>query len=77
MHPAVEAAVDEEAARRPIPWERLLAAVRWARSESELAGELSVTDRMLRARVAELRADELLEIARAAHRILPDLEEHP
>lgn len=78
--PAVEAAVDEEAARRLIPWERLLAAVRWARSESELADELWVTDRILHARVAELRADELLEIARAAHdahHILPSLEEHP
>ncbi|MGN7213312.1 ImmA/IrrE family metallo-endopeptidase [Brachybacterium paraconglomeratum] len=35
--PATEAAVDEEAARRLIPWGQLLAAVRWARSEEELA----------------------------------------
>lgn len=76
--PVVEATVDEEAARRLIPWERLLAAVRWARSEEELADELWVTVHVLRARVAVLRADELLEIARAAHdahHILPDLEE--
>lgn len=65
--PGHEAGVDREAARRLIPWERLLAAVRWARSESELADELWVTVHVLRARVAELRADELLEIARAAH----------
>ena len=78
--PGHEAEVDREAARRLIPWRQLLTAVRWARSESELADELWVTDRILRARVAELRADELLEIARAAHdahHTLPDLEEHP
>lgn len=65
--PGHEASVDREAARRLIPWDRLLAAVRWARSEEELADELWVTVHVLRARVAELRADELLEIARAAH----------
>lgn len=78
--PAVEAAVDVEAARRLIPWDRLLAAVRWARSDSELADELWVTVHVLRSRVAALHADELLEIARAAHdahHILPDIEEHP
>ena len=77
--PAVEAAVDEEAAQRLIPWERLLAAVRWARSDEELADELWVTVHVLRARVAALHADELLEIARAAHdahHILPSIEEH-
>lgn len=78
--PATEAAVDEEAARRLIPWGQLLAAVRWARSEEELADELWVTPRILHARVSVLRADELCEIARAAHdahHILPSLEEHP
>jgi hypothetical protein len=41
--------------------------VRWARSEEELADELWVTVRVLRARVAALHADELMQIARAAH----------
>lgn len=65
--PGHEAEVDREAARRLIPWERLLAAVRWARSESELADELWVTIPILRARTAALHADELLELARIFH----------
>jgi hypothetical protein len=77
--PAHEAEVDREAARRLIPWPRLLAAVRWARSEEELADELWVTVRVLRARVAALHADELMQIARAAHDVhhsLPWSETH-
>lgn len=77
--PAHEADIDREAARRLIPWERLLAAVRWAHTEEELADELWVTDRILRARTDSLRADELVEIARAvhdAHHVMPP-EEHP
>lgn len=77
--PAVEAAVTLEAARRLIPWERLLAAVRWAMSEQELADELWVTLPILRARTEALHAEELMEIARAvhdAHHVMPP-EEHP
>lgn len=65
--PGHEAEVDREAARRLIEWEQLLAAVRWSRSEVELADELWVTVHLLRVRVSELHADELLEVARAAH----------
>lgn len=75
--PGHEADVDREAARRLIPWERLLAAVRWARSETELADELWVTGRILRARINALRADELMEIAHAvhdAHHVMPPQE---
>lgn len=77
--PAHEAEVNLEAARRLIPWERLLDAVRWARSERELADELWVTLPILRARTSALHADELMEIARAvhdAHQVMPP-EEHP
>lgn len=63
---AVERRTEREVARRLIPWGRLLEAVRWARSEQELADELWVTPRVLRARSEALRADELLELARAA-----------
>lgn len=77
--PGHEAEVDREVARRLISWERLLAAVRWARSDQELADELWVTLPILRARTAALHADELMEIARAvhdAHHVMPP-EEHP
>ena len=62
--PAVDAAVNREAARRLIPWEQLLGAVRWARSEEELADELWVTVGILRARAETLHADELMTLAR-------------
>lgn len=65
--PAIEVRVNREAARRLIPWGRLLEAVRWARSDRELADELWVTLPVLRARTDALHADELLEIARAVH----------
>lgn len=77
--PAVEEAVTLEAARRLIPWEQLLAAVRWARGEQELADELWVTVPMLRARTGALHANDLIEIARVvhdAHHVMPP-EEHP
>ena len=76
--PAVEAEVTREAARRLIPWDRLLGAVRWARSERELAEELWVTIPILQARTEALHADELMEIARAVHdvhHVMPP-EEH-
>lgn len=63
--PAVEADVNREAARRLIPWEQILGAVRWARSEEELADELWVTVKILRARAETLHADELMALARA------------
>lgn len=63
--PAVEAEVNQEAARRLIPWEHLLDAVQWARSEEELADELWVTVKILRARAETLHADELMTLARA------------
>lgn len=63
--PAVEAAVNREAARRLISWEQLFTAVRWARSEQEVADELWVTLPILQARVETLHADELMELARA------------
>ncbi|MGY5764939.1 ImmA/IrrE family metallo-endopeptidase [Brachybacterium sp. DNPG3] len=63
--PAVEHAVDVEAARRLIPWDRLLDAVSWSLSVEEIALELTVTPRMLRARISALRADELFDLARA------------
>lgn len=63
--PAVEAAVNREAARRLIPWEQLLTAVRWARDEGELADELWVTMKVLRARAETLHADDLTALARA------------
>lgn len=78
--PAAELEVNEEAARRLIPWRRLLAAVRWARSDDELADELWVTLPILHARVDTLRADELMEIAHAAHdahQCMPPEEEAP
>lgn len=77
--PEVEATVTLDAARRLIPWPRLLAAVRWARSEQELADELWVTLPLLRARTDALHADGLMEIARAVHdvhHVMPP-EEHP
>lgn len=64
---AVERRTDQEVGRRLIPWESLLREVRWARSESELAEELWVTEKVLRARAETLRADELMELARVAH----------
>lgn len=76
--PALEAEVNREAARRLIPWEQLLAAVRWSRGESELADELWVTVPILRARTGALRADELMEVAFAAHdahHVMPPREE--
>lgn len=63
--PAVEAEVNREAARRLISWEQLLAAVQWARSEEELAEELWVTVKILRARAETLHADDLMTLARA------------
>lgn len=78
--PAVEEEVNEEAARRLIPWQRLLAAVRWARSDSELADELWVTPRILRARIDTLHAGDLMEIAHAvhdAHQCMPPQQEEP
>lgn len=75
---ATEAEIDREAARRLIPWERLLEAVRWARGEEELADELWVTEKILHARTGALRADELMEIALAvhdAHHVMPPQEE--
>lgn len=77
--PEVEADVSLEAARRLIPWEQLLGAVRWARGEQELADELWVTVPLLRARTGALHAGDLLEIARVvhdAHHVMPP-EEHP
>lgn len=65
--PGVEDEINREAARRLIPWNRLLAAVAWARSERELADELWVTTKILEARAETLTADELLQLARAAH----------
>lgn len=77
--PEVEAEVTLEAARRLIPWDRLLAAVRWARGEQELADELWVTVPLLRARTGALHADDLLAIARVFHdanHVMPP-EDHP
>ncbi|MGP5099713.1 MULTISPECIES: ImmA/IrrE family metallo-endopeptidase [Brachybacterium] len=65
--PALQAEASREAARWLIPWEQLLAAVRWSRGESELADELWVTVPILRARTGALRAVELMEIAFAVH----------
>lgn len=61
----VERRTDREVARRLIPWAQFLRAARWARHEEELADELWVTVKVLRARVHTLRADELMELARA------------
>lgn len=75
---ATEAEIDREAARRLIPWERLLEAVRWARGMDELADELWVSPKILHARTTALHADELMEIARAvhdAHHTMPPEEE--
>lgn len=63
--PAVEAEVNREAARRLISWEHLFAGVQWARSEEELAEELWVTVKILRARAETLHAGELMALARA------------
>lgn len=63
---AVERRVEQEVSRRLIPWEALKRESRWARSEAELAEELWVTEKVLRARVETLRADELMELAQAA-----------
>lgn len=62
---AVERRTEQEVARRLISWGRLLDAVRWARSERELADELWVTMKILRARAETLHADEVIELARA------------
>lgn len=62
---AAERRTEQEVARRLIPWEELLSGVRWARSERELADELSVTMKVLRARAETLHAGELLELANA------------
>lgn len=64
---ATEDEIDREAARRLIPWDRLLDAVRWAHGMDELAEELWVSPKILHARTTALHADELMEIARAVH----------
>lgn len=72
--PAIEHDVNREASRRLISWKALVRAVRWARSESELAAELWVTPQILRARTEALTADEMFELARAAqdaHHMMP------
>lgn len=63
---AVERRTEQEVGRRLIYWDQLLAAVRWARNVEELAEELWVTEKVLRARIETLHADELVDIARAA-----------
>lgn len=64
--PATEAEIDREAARRLIPWDFLIAAVRWAHSEEELADELWVSVKILRARAETFTWTELVAIAAAA-----------
>lgn len=53
-----ERAADEVAAERLIPFWRLLDAVRWTSTESELARELWVDRDTLRVRVATLHPDD-------------------
>ncbi|GAA1333778.1 hypothetical protein GCM10009592_28270 [Brachybacterium rhamnosum] len=71
--PANEDAVNRETARRLITWDALVQALRWARSERELAAELWVTIPILRARTSNLHADELLELAHVFHDVHHDM----
>lgn len=64
---AVEAEVNREVARRLIPMWGLVEAVKWTQDEAELADELWVTVPILQARWETLRADEIVELARAAN----------
>ena len=67
--PAVEADVDRVVSRRLIPIERLLAGLRWAHDELELADELWVDVDTLYARLANLddRERGLVDEAREEH----------
>lgn len=72
-HPALaakdEAAVDREAARRLVRFDRLVAAVRWTQDLDELADELWVTRDVLETRLRHLHPSEraqLLEAVRDA-----------
>lgn len=61
----VEAEVHEIAARRLVPLDRLVDAMRWARSESCLADELWVDETIVRARLDGLTEMERLAVAEA------------
>lgn len=60
--PAVEALVHEAAARRLIPFEQLLDAMRWAWHVHELADELWVDEDTVRVRLAHLHPSERTKI---------------
>lgn len=63
--PAVEVEIDREAARRLIPWGSLLEAARWSRDIEEIADELWVTEKILRARAETLTGSEVLALGEA------------
>jgi hypothetical protein len=60
--PAVEAEVSQAAARRLIPFDALLDALRWARNLHELADELWVDEDTVRVRLEHLHPSERMKI---------------
>lgn len=68
--PATEHSINREVARRLISIDRLCAALRWTLDIDELADELWVTPKVIRARFADMPPDEAraaIEAARDAH----------